>query len=133
MKAIHQAWHVEVQQQTNVDPAHAQVRSELHLMDWQDDADGFDFQDKLARDDDICLEAVADFFALIEDGNCDLPGEGYACVCQFSAQAQLIYGFQQSRAGMSVHLDREPDHPIGQRFRKKHNTFSVNTVFSATF
>ena len=70
-------------------------------MDWQDGADGFDFQDKLARDDDIRLEAVADFGALIEDGNCDLPGEGNTCVCQFSAQAQLIYGFQQSGAGMS--------------------------------
>ena len=100
-------------------------------MDWQDGADGFDFQDKLARDDDIRLEAVADFRALIEDGNCDLPGEGNACVCQFSAQAQLIYGFQQSGAGMSVHLDRQPDHPISQRFRKKHNAFSVSTVLSA--
>jgi hypothetical protein len=90
-------------------------------MDWQDGADGFDFQDKLARDDDIRLEAVADFRALIEDGNSGLPGEGNACVCQFSAQAQLIYGFQQSGAGMSVHLDRQPDHPIGQLFRKKHN------------
>jgi hypothetical protein len=72
--------------------------------------DDFDFQDKLARDADIRLEAVAGFRALIEDGNCDLPGEGNACVCQFSVQAQLIYGFQQSWAGMSVH----PDHPIGQ-------------------
>ena len=91
-------------------------------MDWQDGADGFEFQDELARDDDIR--------AFIEDGNCDLPGERDACVCQLSAQAQLIYGFQQSGAGMSVHLDRQPDHPIGQRFRKKHNAFSVNTVFS---
>jgi len=78
-----------------------------------------DWQDKFARDDDIRLEAVAGFRALIEDENSDLPGEGDACVCQFSAQAQLIYGFQQSGAGMSVHLDRRPDHPIGQRFRKK--------------
>ena len=54
-------------------------------MDWQDGADGFDFQDKLARDDDIRLEAVPDFRALIEDGNCDLPAEGNACVYQFSA------------------------------------------------
>ena len=106
-------------------------------MDWQDGADGFDFQDKLARDNDIRLEAVANFRALIEDGNCDLPGEGNACVRQFSAQAQLIYGFQQSGAGMvpgldpGIHLDRQPDHPIGQRFRKKHNTFSVSTVLSA--
>jgi hypothetical protein len=100
-------------------------------MDWQDGADDFDFQDRLARDDDNRLEAVADFRAPIEDGNCGLPGESNACVCQFSAQAQLIYGFQQSRAGMSVHLDRQPDHPIGQRFRKKHNAFSVSTVLSA--
>ena len=57
-------------------------------MDWQDAADGFDFQDKLARDDDIRLEAVADFRALIADGNCDLPGEDNACICQVSAQAQ---------------------------------------------
>ena len=34
-------------------------------MDWQDGAEGFDFQDKLARDDDIRLEAVTDFHALI--------------------------------------------------------------------
>jgi hypothetical protein len=31
------------------------ARSELHRMDWQDGADGFDFQDKRARDDDIRL------------------------------------------------------------------------------
>jgi hypothetical protein len=30
-----------------------------------------------------------------------------------------------------VHLDRQPDHPICQRFRKKHKVVSVNTVFSA--
>jgi len=104
---------------------------------WQDGADGFDFQDKLARDDDIRLEAVADFRALVEDGNCDLPGEGNACVCQFSAQAQLIYGFQQSGAGMvpgldlGMHLDRQPDHPTGQWFRKQRNALSVSTVLSA--
>jgi len=71
-------------------------------MDWQDGADSFDFQDQLARDDDSRLESVAGFRVLIADGNCDLPIEGNACVCQFSAQAQLIHGFQQSRAGMSV-------------------------------
>ena len=106
-------------------------------MDWQDGAGGFGFQDKLARDDDIRLEAVADFRALIADGNCDLSSEGNACVCQFPAQAQLIYGFQQSGAGMvpgldpGMHLDRQPDHPIGQRFCKKHNALSVSTVLSA--
>jgi len=99
-------------------------------MDWQDGADGLDFQDRLARDDDIRLEAVAYFRALVEDGKCDLPGEGNACVCQFSAQAQLIYGFQHSGSGMSVHLDRQPDHPSSQGFRKKHNAFSVSTVLS---
>jgi hypothetical protein len=31
---------------------------------------------------------------------------------------------------MAVHLDRQPDHPIGQWFRQKHNAASVNTVFS---
>ena len=60
-------------------------------MDWQDGGDGFDFQDKLARDDAIRFETVAGFRALIEDRNCDLPGRGSACVCRFSAQAQLIY------------------------------------------
>ena len=59
METIHQAWYVEVQQQTDADPAHAQVRSELHSMDWQDGAEGFDFQDNLTRNDDIRLEAVA--------------------------------------------------------------------------
>jgi hypothetical protein len=100
-------------------------------MDWQDGADGFDFQDKLARDDDIRVEAVADFRAFIADGNRDLPDEGNACFCQFSAQAQLIYGFQPPGAGMPVHLDRQPDHPIGQRFCKQHNAVSVSTVLSA--
>jgi len=32
---------------------------------------------------------------------------------------------------MPVHLDRQSDHPIGQRFRKKHNALSVSTVLSA--
>ena len=100
-------------------------------MDWQDGADGFDFQDKRACDDDIRLEAVADIRAAVEDVNCDLPSEGNACVCQFLAQAHLIYGFQQSWAGMPVHLDRQPDHPVGQRFRKRHNALSVSTVLSA--
>jgi hypothetical protein len=40
-------------------------------MDWHDAADGFDFQDKLTRDDDIRLEAVADFRAPIDDRHCD--------------------------------------------------------------
>jgi hypothetical protein len=35
MEAIRQARHVEVLQQTDADPAHAQVRSELRRMDWQ--------------------------------------------------------------------------------------------------
>jgi hypothetical protein len=122
----------------------AQVGSELHRVDWQDGADDVDFQDKLARDDDIRLEAIAgfraliaDFRTLIEDGNYDLPAEGNACVCQFPAQAQLVYGFQQSGAGMvsglepGMHLDRQPDCPIGHRFRKKHAALSVSTVSSA--
>jgi hypothetical protein len=65
---------------------------------------------------------------IIEDGNCDLPSEGDACVCQFSAQTELTYGFQQSGAGMLVHLDRQPDR---SRLRKKHNPFSLSTVLSA--
>ena len=32
---------------------------------------------------------------------------------------------------MAMHLDRQPDHPIGQWFRQQHNVLSVNTVFSA--
>ena len=35
-KVTHQAWHVEVQQQADMDPAHAQERSEIHRIDWQD-------------------------------------------------------------------------------------------------
>ncbi|MGA3400753.1 MAG: hypothetical protein ABSC95_16150 [Acetobacteraceae bacterium] len=31
---------------------------------------------------------------------------------------------------MAVHLDRQPDHPIGQWFRQQHNASSVITVFS---
>ena len=37
-------------------------------MDWQEGADGFDFQDKLARDNDIRLEAVADSAPLYRTG-----------------------------------------------------------------
>ena len=127
IEAVRQAWHVVVQQQTDVDTAHAQVRSELHSMDWRDRADGFDFQDKLARDNNIRLEAVADFRALIEDGNCDLPGEGNACVCQFSAQAQRI----PTVRGRYVGAPRSPTLLLDQRFRKKHNALSVSTVLSA--
>ena len=85
-EAIHQTRRIEVQQQTDVDAAHADGRvnprvkrptgtrpvagssgarptghlgpvTELHLMDWQDGGDGFDLQDKLVGDDDIRLEA----------------------------------------------------------------------------
>ena len=40
-----------------MDAAHANVSTELHLIDWEDGGDGFDLQDKLAGDDDIRLEA----------------------------------------------------------------------------
>lgn len=40
--------------------------------------DGFDFQDQRIGDDDIGLEAVADLFVFVEDGDWDLSGEGYA-------------------------------------------------------
>jgi hypothetical protein len=43
-------------------------------MDWQDGADGFDFQDRLARHDDIRPEPVADFRDTMADWNFDLPG-----------------------------------------------------------
>ena len=36
----------------------------------------------------------------------------------------------EAEAGVPVHLDRQPNHPIGQRFRKKHNTLSVSPVLS---
>jgi hypothetical protein len=104
-------------------------RSELRRMDWQDGAGGFDFRDTLARDHDIRLAAVADFRALVEDGNCDLPDEGHARVYQFSAQ--IICGLQQSEADMSVYLDRHPDHPFSQRLSEKRNALSVSTVLSA--
>ena len=55
-EAVHQAWHVEVQQQADVDAAHAEVRAELHLMDREDGGDGFDLQDNLVGDDDIRLK-----------------------------------------------------------------------------
>ena len=66
----------------------------------------------------------------LRNSDIPLPGEGNACVCQFSAQARLICGFQQS-TGMSVYLGCQPDHPICERFHRKHNAFSVSTVLFA--
>ena len=85
-------------------------------MDREDGGDSFDLRDKLVCDDDIRLESVTDRSALINDGDCDLPREGNARLCQFAAQALLVNGFQQAGAGTTVHLDRQPDHPIGQLF-----------------
>jgi hypothetical protein len=39
-------------------------RSKLDGIDWQDAADGFDFQDRLAGDDDIRIDSVVDFAPL---------------------------------------------------------------------
>jgi hypothetical protein len=66
-----------------------------------------------------------------KQGNRDLPRKGDARLAQLVTQALLVYGFQQARAGMAMHLDRQSDHSIGQWFRQKHKTFSVITVFSA--
>ena len=87
-------------------------------MDWEDGGDGFDLQDKLVCDDDIRLEAGADRRALIDDGNCHLPREAKARLAQLAAQALLVDGFEQAGASMAVHLDRQPDHPIGQWLRQ---------------
>jgi hypothetical protein len=48
---------------------------------------------KFACDDDIRLEGVADWSALIYDRNRDLPREGNAHIYQLVAQALLVYGF----------------------------------------
>jgi hypothetical protein len=82
-------------------------------------------------DHDIRLEAVDDACVFINDWNRYLPGQSNARLQQFAAQALLIYGFQQARPGMTMHLDRQPGHPIDQWFRQQHSAFSVLTVLSA--
>ena len=67
-------------------------------MGWEDGGNAFDLQYKFVCDDDIRLEGVADWSALIY--NCDLPREGNAHVSQLVAQALLVCGFRQAGAGM---------------------------------
>ena len=76
------------------------------------------------------LKPSPDWRALINDGNCDLPREDNTCLYQLAAKTLLVYGFQEAQAGMAMYFDCQPDHPIGQWFGQKHDTFSVNTVLS---
>jgi hypothetical protein len=92
-EAAHQTWYVAVQQRADIDAAHAQVSTELHLVDWRDGCDGLNLLDKLVCDDDIRLEAVADWCVLRHDRTCDLPREDNAGLAQLVAQAFFVYGF----------------------------------------
>ncbi len=79
-------------------------------MEWQDGDDGLDLQDKLVGDDDIRLDAVTDWRALVKDGNCDLPREGNARVSQFAARATGVLESHTPRAAatLSVTVREEP-------------------------
>ena len=69
--ALGQAGGVEIQDQADVQAAHAEIGVALGFVDRVDGGDGFDFEDHFAGDDDIGLEAVDDRDGLVDQRDHD--------------------------------------------------------------
>ena len=79
-----------------------------------DGGNGLDLKDHLPRDNDVSPEPLPDRHRLIDDRNANLPLERYARLAQFMTQALLVHRLEQTRPGMAMHLNRQPDNLFGQ-------------------
>jgi hypothetical protein len=83
-------------------------------MQRQDVLDGFQFEDYLVFDDQVCPVAAVEKYAVIVQRQIDLPLTGEHVLVEFVAQAALIGAFKQTGAEARMHAHRQADDPVGQ-------------------
>ena len=120
-QAFGQAAGVEIQDQADADAAHAQILVQSRFMGRQDGRNSLDLKNRLARDNDVHPEAIADRYALGDDRDRNLTLAWYARLPQFMAQALLVDQFEQSPPRVAMDLDRQPDHLFREFLRNQHH------------
>jgi len=80
---------VDIRDRADAGSTQAEIGVSLSFVDWESGGDGFDLRDDVAGDDDICLEAVADRYGLVDQGNRHLAFERDA---RLAIRDQVIVG-----------------------------------------
>ena len=119
-QAVFQSQGIEIHQQTDTVPAHAQVGQKLRFMDRQQFVDSLDFDNQFARNDDVGAEANVHRNAFIDNGYIGLAFEFDAGALKFEAEASLIDRFEQSRSHVPMQLDCQPNDLFGQFAAQQH-------------
>jgi hypothetical protein len=116
---VGEARHVEVEQQSYLDPAHSQICQQLRFVRRLDCSHRLYLNDDLAVDDDIGPKPFVEHYAFVKDGYSNLPLKGQACLPQLIAQALFVYRFQQTSASIAMNFNRQANDPLRQLLSDK--------------
>jgi hypothetical protein len=86
--------------------------------------DGLDLNDQFIGDDDIRPKASLQQPVAIDDRNRKLPLEANPGIGQFKGKAFPINRLEKPRPESPMHINRQPDHLLGQRPMHQHRRLS---------
>src|SRR6266851_1439650 len=111
---------MEIKQQAEAQPAHAEVGQNLGVVRRQAIRNSLDFNDHLSVHEDVRAKAFVELDAFVGHRNSGLSLEGDFRLLQLVAEAAFINRLQHARSRQPVYLDGQPDDPFGQFARKQH-------------
>ena len=120
-QAILQQSRMEIEQQAEAQPAHAEVGQDLGIVRRQEIRNSFDFDDQLPVHENVRTKTFGELGAFVGDRDSGLALEGDLRLLQLVAEAAFINRLQHARSRQLVHLDGQPDDPFGQFARKQHS------------
>ena len=105
---------MEIDQQTYVAAAQADVGKQLRLVDGINGFDALDFDDDEVFDDQIDAIAQIDALSVIDYGESYLPRNGETLFAKFVGQAGFVGALEEAGAQLRMNLHRGCDHCAGQ-------------------
>jgi hypothetical protein len=105
---------IEVHQQPERAALEFQVGEKLGVMYGEKLGDGFEFDDKLAFDDEIQTVAAIELHSFVEQGHLALALEGEASLSEFVSEGFLIGRFKQAGPEFAVNLHAQADDAVTQ-------------------
>ena len=129
---------MEIHQKADADIAHPEIGQNLGFMRRNERGDRFDFKNDSVFDHHIGTESERKCGSFVNNRHGDLVLKFDAGLAQFQAQKFRVNSFEKSRAGVTMHLDREANDPFGQIMMRQYLLlretpwFSVFSVVSLT-
>ena len=105
---------MEIHQEADADMTHSEIGQNLSFMRRNQRCDRFDFKNDGVFDHHIGAEAERKCGSFVNDRHDDLVLKFDAGLAQLKTQKSRVNGFEKSRPGGTMHLDREADDALGQ-------------------